>query len=332
MAAPSLTRIIKYLALALIGLSVIAQLAALAVMRNGAILADNPFLMAVLGATSFATLPGIIAAFMLFVRNAIASAKEPAARPKAVIFLLIALLPFALPHSLPDPMRSMPQAANTDTDSVQESEQFLAGRDWAAINKPLRGSQCPGSDEFIRGCRSNIDARQKENIAIGRAWASAHQPAKAALCRGPVPYVVLGCRQYFFEYLAKPKPAGQGKYEGMTSAECADEVNANFEASEQLDLENGNPESAAVTRRRHWEPELKDCENYDKLVENTFMPKAYDRLQKVLDQLKAGGAVSEAQHAELRRDFTTMASVRDQPYKSAYLSMFEQYTALMSHP
>ena len=209
----------------------------------------------------------------------------------------------------------------------QESEQFLIGQEWSAANKPLRGSQCPGSDEFIRGCRKNIQARQEANVLVGREWARQHQPAKASACRGPVPYVVLSCRQYYFEHLAKPKPAGQGKYEGMTTAECKEEVNANFEASEQLDLENGNPQSAAATRGRHWIPELTDCENFDKLKENTFMPPAYDRLQKVLDKLHAGQPVAESEHAALRSDFTRMAGVSDQPYKSAYMAKFEEYTA-----
>lgn len=324
MSKPSLSRILNALALTLIALSVLAQLARLALLRSSA-MPDSPVLTALLGAIGFAVLPGIVLAFTGFVRHAIASAKTPSARPKAALFLLIALLPLILPPGVPEAPRAAPQVAAADE---PESEQFLTGRDWAAQNKPLRGSQCPGSDEFMRGCRSDIDARQKQNVALGRAWAAEHLPARASLCRGPIPYMVLGCRQYFSEHLAKPKPAGQGKYEGMTSAECVEEVNANFEAGEQLDLENGNPQSAAVTRHKHWEPELKDCENYDKLAENTFMPKAYNRLQAVLDKLKAGSAVSLQEHAELRQDFTTMASVHDQPYKSAYLTLFQQYTDL----
>jgi hypothetical protein len=213
-----------------------------------------------------------------------------------------------------------------------ESEQFLAGQDWSAANKPLRGSQCPGSADFIRGCRKEIEARRQANVLLGREWARQHQPALASACRGPVPYVVLGCRQYYFERLAKPLAPGQGSYDGMSTAECAQEVNANFEAAQQLDLENGNPQSAAVTARKSWGPALKDCDNLDRMADNAFMPPAYDRLQKVLDKLAAGQPVAESEHAAVRSDFTRMASIREQPYKSAYMAKFDDYTARLGKP
>jgi hypothetical protein len=323
MQAPSFSRIFRYAAYTLIGLSAIGQLARLAATPGGTV-AEQPVVLAIIVMTAFTALPGLLLAIGMLVYHAIRAVKHKDARIKAVIFLAVAVLPF-----LGRTPQEDPRARRLDGVDVvhEESDQFLSGAEWAAANLPLRGSQCPGSEEFIRGCRSNITERQKANVALGRAWAQANQPALASACRGPVPYVVLGCRQYYFEHLAKPKPAGQGKYEGMTTAQCKEEVNANFEASENLDLENGNPQSAAVTRRRHWEPELRDCENYDKLVENTFMPAALARLEKVQAKLAAGQAVSPDEHAALLKDFTQMASVHDQPYKTYYLKEFDKYTA-----
>jgi hypothetical protein len=158
----------------------------------------------------------------------------------------------------------------------------------------------------------------------GSAWAAAHRPEWPSSCAGSLDFVV-GCRTYFFAHLQKPKPPGQGRYEGMTTAECQREVNANYAAAEALYLRAGNPHGAAVIRRRNWLPELQDCENYDKLVENRFMPQAYGRLQAVIDALKARQPVSADAHAAVLKDMAAMAAVRDQPYKAAYLKLADEY-------
>ena len=77
-------------------------------------------------------------------------------------------------------------------------------------------------------------------------------------------------------------------------------------------------------------PELADCENYDKLAENTFMPQAYGRLQQVLNKLKSGQPVTDDEKAIILKDFTEMSKVREQPYKKAYFDMAEEYFERLS--
>jgi hypothetical protein len=223
------------------------------------------------------------------------------------------------------PQQGGPEAATVAPDIEPESEQFLAGRDWANERGPTKFAECPGSHEFMRGCHNAIEARRKLQEEEGMRWAQENTPAKASECKG-LPHVALGCRRYYMAHLVKPKPAGQGKYEGMTSAECKAEVNANFELSEQLDLEAGNLRSIEVTRRRSWIPELADCDNFDKMVENAFMPQAWSRLDKILERMKAGAAPTAGEQAEVLTDYTTMSAIRDQPYKASYMNLYSEYT------
>ncbi|MEO7496659.1 MAG: hypothetical protein ABIT83_25865 [Massilia sp.] len=327
---PSLPRIVTITSTVLIGLSLVAQCAGLILARSGGVPTDHLGLLALLGMTRFALVPGIALALVFFLLNAVRSVRDPGARLTALVFFLITLFPLLSVSSLMP--RAVPgEASGAASLPAQESAQFVAGDEWAALNKPPRGSACPGSSEFIRGCRHAIERRRSEQTAQGRAWAVRHKPAKGSDCRGAgEPYFVLGCRQVFTEQLAADDPRRHGSYKQMTGAECRTEVNANYEAGEQIDLENGNPQSAAVVRRKHWEPDLKECDNLDRQRDNAVMPAAYARLQALIEKLNARQTVSEDDKTGALKDFSAMAALGDQPYKTAYMRLFEEYSARLN--
>lgn len=321
----SVMRILNGVALTLIGLSVLAQCLHYIWMyiepgNNG--LTPGGFL----GLISFAVIPGMLLAFVKLILNVIRSFKNISALRKAAMYFLVLLLPFALPLIFAiSPSRSTQTVIAAHQARPEEGEQFMTGRDWAKANNPIHNTQCKGSNEFNRGCRSQIELRRKVQRDEGYEWAKANLPEKAILCQG-APYFVLGCRTYFVEHLRKPKPAGLGKYEGMTTAECIEEVNGNFEAAKAIDLEQENFRSIEVAYKKHWAPELKDCENYDKFVENGFMPAAYARIDSAIDKLKAGKKVPDDEQATVLKDFTEMSKIREQPYTVAYMRRFDEYS------
>ena len=314
----SLLRILNATALTLIALSVFAQSISVVIALSGG--AENTVagLNIILGIIGFTIAPGILLAFAKFLLNAIRSFKDKHARIKALGYLAITSLPFMLPLLIAtQSVGAMPDAVLSE---APQSDQFLAGRDWAREKLPTRGSDCTGSGEFNRGCRSAISERRDKQYLAGRDWARENPLAKAAECQGP-PYFTAGCRAYFFEHLAKPKPAGQGRYEGMTTAECRAEVNAKYEAAKQVDLEDGNQRSIDVTYQKRWLPELRECANYDILA----APKVAQRLQLLLDKLKAGHVVTAEEKTGVLKDFAEMSRYEDQPYKTAYFDMFEEF-------
>ncbi len=323
----SVMRIVNGIALGLIGLSVLAQCLRHILMYiepgNNGLTPGG-----LLGLISFSIVPGMVLAFAKLILNVIRSPRNTRARPKAAMYFLVVMVPFVLPLILMKaPDRSAATTVAMQQAEPEQSEQFMTGREWATVNNPIHDTQCKGSSEFNRGCRMQIELRRKAQREQGYEWARQNLPVKATLCQG-TPYFVLGCRTYFVEHLRKPKPAHLGKYEGMTTAECIEEVNGNFEARKALNLEEENFVAIEVHYRKHWEPELRDCENYDKHIELTFMPQAYGRLEKAIDRIKKGNIPTDDEQASLFKDFTEMSKIREQPYTVAYMKLFDQYSKL----
>ena len=320
----SLLRVGNGVAIALISLSMVAQCIGFVITLSGESGSENTGLVIIFSSLRFAIVPGMLCAFAKFLANAIRFFKNSEAKFNTAIFLVITLWPGILYLSLT--LNSGGPMPNPVASEISESEQFLAGRDWAKENLVTKRADCPGSQDFIRGCMSYIEARRREQSLAGSDWAKQRRPAKASECKGPLHFVI-GCMTYFRQYLAKPKPAEQHRFEGMTTAECKVEVNANFEALKEEFMENGNPRGAAVMQRKRWQPELAKCEQYDRWAESNFMPKAYERLEALLSKMKAGGIVTDEQKASALQDFTEMSKVRDQPYRDAYLGKAEEYFA-----
>jgi len=323
-----MARLLNGAVLGFIALSIVLQtISYYLVVKKGSegVDADTSYL---LGLLSMLILPGVVLAFFKLVLNIIRSFKHAQARFKAALYLVVCAWPLLLGvfqvvltmlHVMPG---VLPQEA-------PPSAQFNAGYDWAKEKVPLTNMECHGSQEFNRGCWRFIKEHRDALFLEGREWAKNNRPAKASQCTGAVSFIK-GCRNYFTEHLEQPKPAGQGRYEGMTTAECKVEVNANYEALTRDFLENGNQHGADVTRYRSWDPDLKDCENYDKFAENTFMPLASNRLQQLLAKLKAGTSVTEEEKAQVLSDFTKMSGIAEQPYTTYYFAQFNEYQERMN--
>jgi hypothetical protein len=279
----------------------------------------------------FTFLPGLFISFILLVLFGIRSIKQSDARLRALMYFLVFVLlsgfTMQINHT-PTPAPEGPETALQAQNESDDNEDFIAGTEWAGINKITTNRQCIGAQEFVRGCRIRIGKNRIDLQNEGIAWAKQNRPTKASFCTG-LPNFELGCRRYYFEFLEVKKLASQNKYEGMTTAECKTEVNANYALSERLDMENGNDRSIEVTRRRSWDPELQDCENFDKAVYNKFMPEAYLRLQTWLDMVRKGQGISLKDKDVLIKDFHAMYAIVDQPYRTAYFDLYRDYRSFV---
>jgi hypothetical protein len=315
-------RIVTVLAWVLATLALLARVSMLLIVRDGDAPFAHPALLLLAGTFAFAILPGLVCTLVLLVVYLVRSVR--AARPRALAVLLLAML---LAPGLGGLALQRSTAAMQAAAAPEESAQFHDGHDWAVAHKPLRGSQCIGNAEFDRGCRQQIAERHERELAEGSAWAQAHRPALGSQCSGiGAPYVVVGCFRYFTAHLKQPKPAGQGRYEGMTTAQCQAEVNANFEAMSQVDIEDGDAWRIGVYHRKGWDQDLKECENYDTIASGTAIAQAERRLSAALDRLKAGGQPSMEEKTAIVRDMAAVGALPDQPYKAYYLREFDEYT------
>lgn len=327
-AVESLMRVLNGVALALIALSVLGQCLFYGLIYIGTGSEDLPSVGS-LGAIAFATVPGIVLAFAKLILNVLRSPKNPEARPKAAVYFAIVALWVLLRIIAEKHLIDRAETIGVPEQQTEPSEQFLSGQEWAKANTPIHNTQCKGNHEFNRGCWHQIDLRRQAQREAGYEWAKKNLPRKATLCQG-APYFVLGCRTYFMQHLHKPKPDGMGKYAGMTTAECIEEVNANYEAAKALDLEHENSHSIGATLRRQWVPALQDCENYDKLVDDQFMPQAYQRLESAIGKLKARQTLAKDEAATVLQDFAKMSKIPEQPYTEAYMRRFDEYSKRLS--
>lgn len=280
-----LQRILNRVILGVIALSVLGQCLYLAKAWVGEAGGLAVGLAAVLGYIGVAVFPGMFLAFIKLLLNSLRSIKDERARAYVVVYLVISVWPILM-------QRLMPAGETAPLRTVE------------AASAPRR-KEIPRSADYL----------------AGEAWAKAVQPRRASECQGSLEFIK-GCRVYFREHIGQPIPDGQSRDEGMTTAECQVEVNAEFEALQMEDVSHGNSRGAAVTRIKRWIPALRNCESYD----NMFMPPANHRLQAAVDKLKAGGILEEAEKATIREDRERMSRVRDQPYKTAYFELADEYT------
>ena len=205
---------------------------------------------------------------------------------------------------------------------VPSSREFLAGEAWARKNTPIQGSECQGSTEFRRGCFIRLLQARKEQEAAGQAWAEQNRPKRISQCQGNTAHVVLGCLKWLH---GQPGAQSGWPFGATTTAECRIEVNANYEAAHQLYLTDGNPHGAEANRRRHWLPDLKQCDLIDRRTQDPMMAVAYARLDALVRKMQQGARPTDEEHATFQRDYTEVAQVPDQPYKEAYFRLAADY-------
>ncbi len=136
-ARASVMRILNGIALALIGLSVLAQCSRYILMYiepgNNGLTPGG-----ILGLISFSIIPGMVLAFAKLILNVLRSFNSAEARPKAALYFLIVMLPFVLPVILMKaPNRSTETVIAAQQAQPEVSEQFATGLEWAKANKPI---------------------------------------------------------------------------------------------------------------------------------------------------------------------------------------------------
>lgn len=319
-AVGALSRIGNGVVIALIALSVLAQVLVFAIAWRGG--AAGAGLSAASTYLNMAILPGTALAFVKLILMVIRRTWRSAA-----IYLLILLLPFlGIATTVGVAVVAAPRAA----DQVEpENEEYLAGRNWARANSPDRQGECRGSHEFNRGCRAAISGAWHEKFQAGREWARQHRPRRPSECQGELNFRA-GCQGYlleqvdYFNRYAKPVEAPPSDYEVARPAngeECAREVNAIFEVEHALTRQQGFED----TDHRAWRAELQGCRHMAWRAETELLTASYHRLDQAVNRLKAGTPVPEEDQAQIQEDQAAVAQVGEQPYRTSYLRLFDEY-------
>jgi hypothetical protein len=313
--------------LSIIGISMVVQTTRFAITLSGGTVSSSGFLER---AGMFVIAGGVIAFFGLIL-SLVRSWRRPAARVAALGYLVVLVWPLLLAGLngwVGTPRQASinvsQRAAPLPSPDAPPSEQFLAGQAWAREHGPARRSDCNGSSEFVRGCFVQILRRREDEEAAGYRWASENRPQRGSDCRGKTPHQQLGCRKWYVE---QPNAQREWPYGARTTAECEREVNADGELRTQLDLLEGNERGAASFSARHWNPELRQCQQIDRREQAPFMAAAYGRLDAIVAKMKAGGAATAEDNATFSRDYAEMGKIADQPYKQAYDKLATEFLA-----
>lgn len=144
---------------------------------------------------------------------------------------------------------------------------------------------------------------------------------------------VMGCQRHVTEQKNIPPLVRQGDWSsGKTTAQCRAEVNAHWAAMTQNERELGNPHAAAVWTRRHWTPELRQCQNYDNVRIGKVIHEPTRRLDDLLLKQSQGGRVTDQDRAMVQRDMQLVSTYPDDPAKRAYLDKVDQFFVRADRP
>jgi hypothetical protein len=279
---------------------------------------------------------GTVAAFFKLLVNLMRSVRQREARVLALTYGIVLAWPLFLgvvnitsnvasqvqTVELPSDRHSPVRVLQQRLPEVPPSREFLAGEAWARQQGLSRSGDCRGSTTFHRGCVTRVLQAQAEQEAVGRAWAEQSHPSRISQCQGDTARVALGCLKWLHE---QPGAPGAWPFGATTTAACRIEVNANYEVSQRLDLDAGNPRGAESTRRRRWLPDLLQCDLIDRQVQEPMMALAYGRLDTLLRRIREGERPTQADDAVFRRDYTEISKLPDQPYKERYLQLAADY-------
>lgn len=135
-----------------------------------------------------------------------------------------------------------------------------------------------------------------------------------------------GCDRYVTEQKHIPPHARQGNWiGGKTTEQCLAEVNAYWRAVIQDEREMGNDHAADVWARREWEPEARECQNYDNVRITKVVYEPTERLDKLLARQAQGLDITEEDKAVVRRDMALVSTYPDDPAKQAYLAKVDRF-------
>jgi len=171
-------------------------------------------------------------------------------------------------------------------------------------------------------------------ILMGREQAQAQAITSHAACKATFKgFMEMGCHRHVTEQKHIPPYVRQGNWiGGKTTAQCEAEVNAHWRAATQDQREQGHDHAADSWTRRHWWPDLKECQNYDNVRISKVVYEPTERLEKLLGHMAQGARATEEDKAMVRQDMQLVSSFPDHQAKRSYLEKADRFFQLADGP
>ncbi len=164
----------------------------------------------------------------------------------------------------------------------------------------------------------------------GRQWAKTngitrHRDCKEALGPG---LRAQGCHYHVSAQKNIPPLEKDGLTEPRTR-DCVAAVRAHYDPVLQDLAEQGNHHAARVWEYKVAAPLVEQCNNIDNVRFARAVYEPMGRLNAMLDQLRAGQSLPEADLTVLRREYPEVELFRDHPERTRYLAVAEELFALL---
>ncbi len=134
-----------------------------------------------------------------------------------------------------------------------------------------------------------------------------------------------GCDRYVTEQVMPPHIRQEHFDSGKTTEQCRAEVNAYYEVYVRDLAETGHDRAPNAVTKRHWLPELKECQNYDNLRIDKVIYQPTYRLDAILNRVEQGAPISEEDRSVVLKDSDLVATFPEHKYKRAYLAKREYF-------
>lgn len=116
-----------------------------------------------------------------------------------------------------------------------------------------------------------------------------------------------------------------GKYDARDGDECRAQVNANYDALEADMRAHGNLHGIEAMNQRGRAIDLKACAQMDRQAREATMTKAWQRVSKAIETIKAGGTLSAAERRVLAADHEAITAFPPAPYREDYLRLYADF-------
>jgi hypothetical protein len=143
---------------------------------------------------------------------------------------------------------------------------------------------------------------------------------------------LVGCHKYVTEHKGLPPHVVQGNFgSGKSSAQCRTEVERYWAAIVRDEQEKNGPAAKPAFVRQDWAPELKSCDNYDRVRMADNVTEPLFRLDAILKKLDGGGSVSPKDRETVRADTATVMDFPDNAQRQEYLYKVEKFNLYADH-
>lgn len=220
------------------------------------------------------------------------------------------------------------------------SGRSLRGLAWsgAALALTIAGWHLLGHVDFPTKATADVPSgptvlpvnEADQALQEGRQWAKTngitqHRECKAALGPG---LRAAGCHHHVTALKAIPPLEKDGLTQPRTR-DCVAAVRAHYDPVLQDMAEQGDHHAAGVWQRRTVNPLVEQCNNIDNVRFVHAVHEPTGRLNAILDRLRAGQPLSEADLAALRREFPEVELFRAHPERTRYLAAAEELFGLL---